>query len=349
MMLVGSTIFAIFTLVEARYLLLFRDLRVLSSYSWASAALVTLYRHLGDASMFSCKQLGGYPTLLQCWIHEYFPTLGRKGENWRPSDNQGLSRAMRWSYRQGAMKVDEFRPVLDQLAPTDVIWRPFEDHRHHRAFNELSTLYRGFLVWGDLHVPYLPDRCLRQFGYHQYILPAPPADTLSNDDIAVEWIAYYQSVPDVVRDTESVRYPHETVDGYLQWYYRVSHPQVVAPPPRARREVTVPVFDAGPSDPHWAHASTLVHRYLRQVEAEEEDVAYADLFEELSLRGFWLQNWLSTDKAEEGRRMIDRLLGLVQDGKLKYKMELTPFNDFNTALDKALGKLGSQPKQVIKF
>lgn len=73
------------------------------------------------------------------------------------------------------------------------------------------------------------------------------------------------------------------------------------------------------------------------------------IFKELSLRGFWLQNWLSTDKAEEGRRMIDRLLGLVQDGKLKYKMELTPFNDFNTALDKALGKLGSQPKQVIKF
>lgn len=73
------------------------------------------------------------------------------------------------------------------------------------------------------------------------------------------------------------------------------------------------------------------------------------IFKELSLRGFWLQNWLSEDKGEEARRMIDRLLGLVQDGKLKYKMELTPFNDFNTALDKALGKLGSQPKQVIKF
>ncbi|WJX74335.1 trans-2-enoyl-CoA reductase (NADPH) [Trifolium repens] len=75
----------------------------------------------------------------------------------------------------------------------------------------------------------------------------------------------------------------------------------------------------------------------------------AFIFKEVSLRGFWLQNWLSTDKALEGREMIDRLLGLVHDGKLKYKMELTPFNDFNTALDKALGKLGSQPKQVIKF
>ncbi|KHN33435.1 Putative trans-2-enoyl-CoA reductase, mitochondrial [Glycine soja] len=70
---------------------------------------------------------------------------------------------------------------------------------------------------------------------------------------------------------------------------------------------------------------------------------------DLSLRGFWLQKWLSTDKAQESRGMIDRLLSLVQEGKLKYVMELTPFDDFNTALDKAMGKLGSQPKQVIKF
>ncbi|KAI5414623.1 hypothetical protein KIW84_040198 [Lathyrus oleraceus] len=81
LMLVGSTIFAdkTFTLVEARYLLLFRGLDGCSGYSWGAAALVTLYRYLGDASMYSCKQLGGYPTLLQCWIHEYFPTVGKEG------------------------------------------------------------------------------------------------------------------------------------------------------------------------------------------------------------------------------------------------------------------------------
>ena len=40
------------------------------------------------------------------------------------------------------------------------------------------------------------------------------------------------------------------------------------------------------------------------------------------MSGLWLQRWLSTEKAEESRRMIDRLLGLVQDGKLKYKYVL---------------------------
>ncbi|XP_028783828.1 enoyl-[acyl-carrier-protein] reductase, mitochondrial [Neltuma alba] len=73
------------------------------------------------------------------------------------------------------------------------------------------------------------------------------------------------------------------------------------------------------------------------------------IFKDLSLRGFWLQKWITADKAGESRKMIDRLLGLVRDGKLKYEMELVPFDHFKTALDKALGKLGSQPKQVIIF
>ncbi|KAH6822074.1 Polyketide synthase [Perilla frutescens var. hirtella] len=73
------------------------------------------------------------------------------------------------------------------------------------------------------------------------------------------------------------------------------------------------------------------------------------IFKDLSLRGFWLQKWLSSDKAMESREMIDYLLSLTRSGELKYDMELCPFDQFPTALDKALGKLGSQPKQVIKF
>ncbi|CAK8532944.1 unnamed protein product [Lathyrus sativus] len=131
LMLVGSTIFVdkTFMLVEARYLSLFIDLDGLSGYSWATAVLVTLYKYLGDASMFSCKQFGGYLTLLQCWIHEYFPTLWKRGENLIPANNVGLPRAMRWSYMQGALNVDDLRPILDELTPADVIWRPFENHR----------------------------------------------------------------------------------------------------------------------------------------------------------------------------------------------------------------------------
>ncbi|XP_050902326.1 protein MAIN-LIKE 1-like [Lathyrus oleraceus] len=57
LMLVGSIIFAdkTFTLVEARYLLLITNLDRCPGYSWGATAL--------------------------CWIHEYFPTVGKRGEN----------------------------------------------------------------------------------------------------------------------------------------------------------------------------------------------------------------------------------------------------------------------------
>ncbi|KAK4370386.1 hypothetical protein RND71_009861 [Anisodus tanguticus] len=73
------------------------------------------------------------------------------------------------------------------------------------------------------------------------------------------------------------------------------------------------------------------------------------IFKELTLKGFWLQRWMSSDKAEERQSMIDYLLGLCRDGKLNYELEVAPFDDFHTALEKAMGKKGSQPKQVLKF
>lgn len=41
--------------------------------------------------------------------------------------------------------------------------------------------------------------------------------------------------------------------------------------------------------------------------------------QDLSLRGFWLQKWMSTDKAKECRSMIDYLLERARDGNLKYE------------------------------
>lgn len=43
------------------------------------------------------------------------------------------------------------------------------------------------------------------------------------------------------------------------------------------------------------------------------------LLQDLSLKGFWLQKWLGSDKAVECRNMIDYLLGLTREGKLKYE------------------------------
>ncbi|OIS95674.1 PREDICTED: probable trans-2-enoyl-CoA reductase, mitochondrial isoform X1 [Nicotiana attenuata] len=71
------------------------------------------------------------------------------------------------------------------------------------------------------------------------------------------------------------------------------------------------------------------------------------IFKDISLRGFWLQE-KNLDQAQY-RCSIDYLLALARAGRLKYEMELVPFNDFHTALEKAMGKQGSRKKQVLKF
>ncbi|XP_031485951.1 enoyl-[acyl-carrier-protein] reductase, mitochondrial [Nymphaea colorata] len=73
------------------------------------------------------------------------------------------------------------------------------------------------------------------------------------------------------------------------------------------------------------------------------------IFKDLALRGFWLQRWMTSDKAKECRVMIDYLLSLVKDGQLKYELQMVPFESFDLAFSRALGKHGSHPKQVLKF
>lgn len=83
------------------------------------------------------------------------------------------------------------------------------------------------------------------------------------NDIEIELIGYHQSVVVVIRQTTLAITPSDIDDGYLYWYYRVSHPCLVPPHRDSPGEVLVPVYEAGPSDPNWAQVSTLIHRYTK--------------------------------------------------------------------------------------
>ncbi|KAI3849631.1 hypothetical protein MKW92_018285 [Papaver armeniacum] len=65
--------------------------------------------------------------------------------------------------------------------------------------------------------------------------------------------------------------------------------------------------------------------------------------------GFPAEKMMIPERIQDTKVLVDYLLCLMQEGKLKYKSDLVPFDKFPTALDKAPGKLGSHPKQILKF
>eukprot|EP00850_Spirogloea_muscicola_P000732 SM000003S10977 [mRNA] locus=s3:26637:28712:- [translate_table: standard] len=73
------------------------------------------------------------------------------------------------------------------------------------------------------------------------------------------------------------------------------------------------------------------------------------IFKDLTLRGFWLSRWSNTRPPAVRVQTVDKLLQLVHEGRLSYRMELIPYGDFEEALQKSLGKRGHAEKQVLVF
>lgn len=68
---------------------------------------------------------------------------------------------------------------------------------------------------------------------------------------------------------------------YLDWYYRVSHPRLVPLPRGEVRQVSVPVYDKGPSDPRLLFISDELHRSLHRHEEEDDDDDFTEVFRAL--------------------------------------------------------------------
>nr|XP_004487867.1 protein MAIN-LIKE 1-like [Cicer arietinum] len=178
-----------FTLVSAKYLFLFQDLDSCGKWAWGSAALVVLYDYLRDKT----------------WIYEHFPDICKRDTDEHISS---MPQMFRWTAKQTSENVAYYRAKFDALRDTDIIWAPNYDENAVTRFQSIS-LFTGYIRWCFTMVMYLSERCIRQFGYTQHIPPTPLM--LVARDVDVEWTAY----------------PHECVEGYIQWYYRISHPRMI--------------------------------------------------------------------------------------------------------------------------
>ncbi|XP_025981698.1 protein MAIN-LIKE 1-like [Glycine max] len=92
------------------------DLSQTGRYAWGVAALVHMYDHLNDASISTNRQLGGYITLLQCWIYEHFPSVAESTAD--PEYDENSPRACRWIATKKTVKsirTPTYRERLDRL------------------------------------------------------------------------------------------------------------------------------------------------------------------------------------------------------------------------------------------
>ena len=135
---------------------------------------------------------------------------------------------------------------------------------------------------------YLPERCLRQFRYIQYIPSPPLSDPSRLFDVDVEWLGYVTPVTELFPKLRPATYPSECEDGYLEWLYQVSHPLLVQPdgvPQVPHYSVPPTSADASSSQPApiLQQISDLIQQGLSEHQASPDDELYIHFYKALYL------------------------------------------------------------------
>ena len=138
-----------------------------------------------------------------------------------------------------------------------VTWEPYKGVRQTWDL-KAEAFYRGYLVAGDVVEPYMPDRCMRQFGHVQGIPRDPIAQRAERSKaqtsrqtrplwytLGEEWNSRDLHMLHLHQRGPRARLPWDCTDDYPLWFAEQSHrivqnPRQRAGPPAARDDVVHP-------------------------------------------------------------------------------------------------------------
>ncbi|CAK8563590.1 unnamed protein product [Lathyrus sativus] len=150
------------------------DLDKCRRYSWGSACLATLYRHMCKACMVGVKSIGGCVLLLSVWTYWRIPLIAPESPATahHPYATRFVRRGM--AYQNNPRHyVRGFRFALDRLRANDFIWRPYPSYpecvlQDSQIWSATTSIISFHIV--EMHQA---DRVKLQFGFQQDIPPQP--------------------------------------------------------------------------------------------------------------------------------------------------------------------------------
>ena len=138
---------------------------------------------------------------------------------------------MFFALRMGLSTLDEYRTHMDVLDLSTAVMTPYVEHRVSCPFERVS-LYLGWLRYGNHMVKYLSERVLHQFGYVQTV-PRHPLESAPPKQTLGEITLRFQRALDYALTTQQLGhralYGVEALEGYIHWFYDVSHPRMILP------------------------------------------------------------------------------------------------------------------------
>ncbi|XP_050245267.1 serine/threonine-protein phosphatase 7 long form homolog [Quercus robur] len=223
--------------ISIRYLQFFDPISNGKKYSWGSAALSWLYRHLCNASEKTAKQIGGALLLVQLWAWARFPHICPVMRHPHQALPLGPL-AIRW---KGAKITTEhsmhvlraYCVSLTSLRPNQIVWEPYRNYlgslpayctAGQHIWRSIVPLIHFWVVEG-----HHPERVLRQFGMKQGI-PVDVDTSIELHKITLQgkhhqdWVEVYAPhiakwvAHDIIADAPPFHGEMSYNDEYMVWF-----------------------------------------------------------------------------------------------------------------------------------